>query len=99
MILKKGVKVKDISTELLLALMICDLVYSKYGEELVVTSLNDGTHMEGSKHYVGDGADLRTRYFTKQEQNAIMKALRLRLSSDYDIVLEKDHIHLEYDPK
>jgi len=99
MILKKGVKVNDISPELLLALMICDLVYSKFGEELVITSLNDGTHMEGSKHYLGDGADLRTRYFTRQEQLAVFKEIKKRLSIDYDLVHEKDHFHLEYDEK
>lgn len=67
--------------------------------ELVITSGTDGKHMEGSKHYTGDALDLRTRNLTKKQQVQVMNALRKRLGPDYDLVMESDHMHLEYDPE
>ena len=100
MILKKGVSANSIKPELLLALIVADGVYTKHGQELVVTSLNDGKHSKTSLHYCGFGADLRTRYFKNQAAKAnVTKAIRLRLGIDYDVIVEKDHIHIEFQPR
>jgi len=65
------------------------------------TSANDSTHMPGSKHYSNEAFDIRTK-------NAIggldvikqwAKNIQIELGSDYDVVIEKDHLHLEFDPK
>ena len=98
MILKEGVRACNIKPELMLALIIADRVYDKYGEELVVTSLNDGNHSRKSLHYSGQAADLRTRYFRSDEVALVAEDIRSRLGSDYDVVVESDHIHLEYQP-
>lgn len=90
---------KGISPQLVLGLVICDRVYTEYGQELVITSLNDGHHMEGSLHYKGDAADLRTRYFSGAAKDKVSETLRERLGIDFDVILETDHIHIEYDPK
>ncbi len=99
MILKDGVVISGIRTELLFALNVCDGVYSTYGEELVITSLNDGKHSDTSLHYSCSGADLRTRYFTVPETKLVAEDIRSRLGIDFDVVVEKDHIHLEYQPR
>lgn len=99
MILKEGVNVHGISTELLLGLTVAATVYDQYGEELVVTSLNDSRHSRTSLHYSGNAADLRTNYFDRETQLKVVAEIKRRLGPDYDVVLEKDHIHLEYQPK
>ncbi len=99
MILKKGVKVQGIRPELLIAIMVADGVYTSIGQELVITSLVDGTHSQTSLHYTGCGVDFRTRYFTKEEAEKARNDIAGRLTSDYDVILEEDHIHCEYQPR
>src|SRR3989304_4563403 len=64
-------------------------------EEAVVTSGKDGTHMATSLHYQGLAIDLRTRDFV--ERWGFL--LESQLGHGWDVVVEKDHIHLERDPK
>ena len=65
-----------------------------------ITSGTDGRHMVGSKHYSGEAIDVRSYNFpSRQGVVAFAEKLRLRLGKDYDVVVEHDHIHLEYDPK
>ena len=99
MILKPGVKIQGIRPELLFALFVADKIYDRYGRVLVVTSLNDGQHSYGSFHYNGLAADLRTRYFEADQLDPIKKDLIEALGPDYDVVLEKDHFHIEFHPK
>jgi len=68
-------------------------------KNLVITSARDGQHMKGSKHYTGDAVDLRTRDLTKQEQKDLWQNLVNYLGPKFDVVLESDHIHVEFDPK
>lgn len=98
MILKSGVKLTGMTPQIVLAMMIADDLYKRYGQELVVTSVTDSTHGADSKHYEGNGFDCRTSYFTLSSQKTIVEKLKERLDESYDIVLEKDHIHIEYDP-
>ena len=93
------VNVNGIRPELVLALVIANDIYANHGENLVITSLNDGKHSQTSLHYSGCAADLRTRYFLKSEQSKVVNDLKEALTIDFDVVLEKDHIHLEYQPK
>lgn len=101
MVLKQGVNPMRLQPELLLALLVADGVWRGVGQELVVTSLNDSKHSNGSLHYAGCAADLRTRYFTGDQVLLVADTLRDALGNckDYDIVVEADHIHIEYQPK
>ena len=66
-----------------------------------ITSGNDGKHMRGSKHYFNEAFDLRTRNLVGGHAAARtwVAKMQYELGSDYDIVLEKNHIHAEFDPK
>lgn len=97
--LKAGVRVAGIKPELLIGLLVAETMYNQYGVDLVVTSVSDGKHKQGSKHYVGMGADLRTSHLKPGEAEQIVAGLKAELDADFDIVLESDHVHLEYDPK
>lgn len=75
-----------------------------------VTSAKDGKHMKGSKHNwesdndkPSDAVDLRTKDLTKNETERLSEAITTRLNGPkqrkpYDVVVEIDHIHVEYDP-
>ena len=97
--LKEGIKVNGIKTELLLGLIIADKIYGNYSHDLVVTEITGGKHGIGSLHYSGNAADLRTYYFTNTEVQLVAKDLKDALGENYDVVVEKTHIHIEFQPK
>lgn len=97
--LKTGIKIAGLQPELILGLFIADGISQKeFGRELTVTSIIDGVHMKGSKHYLGMAADFRTYDMQVGAAPALVTRLKECLDSWYDIVLESDHIHFEYDP-
>jgi hypothetical protein len=69
------------------------------GAEAVITSGKDGVHSEKSLHYSGKAFDFRTRHVEDDELLKVVKALKAQLGPDFDVVLEIDHLHVEWDPK
>jgi hypothetical protein len=100
--LKPGCQARGVQPEILLALQIIDGVYGILGVPLWdVTELTGSKHMTGSKHYIGQGADLRlpSRYVTQGGvDSAAARMMRERLGAEYDVVVESNHVHLEFDP-
>lgn len=96
--LKQGVKLKNVSPQTVFAIVVADQCFDG---KLVVTSVNDSQHMPGSKHFIGNAFDCRTTSAGIDQTAAklIADKIRDRLGSEFDVVLEKDHIHVEYDPK
>jgi hypothetical protein len=94
-----SVRIQGIVPELAFALVVADAIWTKQGHELVITSLNDGKHGTTSLHYAGSAADLRTNYFNNAEIEFVAQKLRDALGIDFDVIVEKNHIHLEYQPK
>ena len=72
-------------------------MYNGTNYEVTITSGNDGMHMKNSLHYKNAAIDIRTcdmrmpRYTTKM--------LQTNLGKDFDVIYEKNHIHIEYEPK
>lgn len=100
--IKQGVDVKGIQPEILLGLEICHFVFTKRGIPLTITSCADGKHGTNSLHYRGRAVDIRLPSRTSDEPEidlAVLVECREALGEQYDIVLESDHLHLEYDPK
>jgi hypothetical protein len=64
-----------------------------------ITSGSDGTHMEGSRHPDGNALDYRTNHLTDAQKSTITAACKEALGENFDVVLEADHLHVEYDPK
>ena len=82
-----------------------DVAYSVFRDhsvpDMVVTSLGeifDGRR-KGSRHLWGFAFDLRTRGLAQSQAIRIADQLREALGSDYDVVLESNHIHVEFDPE
>lgn len=99
--LKDSVSIKGIQPEMVLGLVICYSVWELYthGIPFVVTSVSDGNHSPRSLHYRGFAADIRTRDIGPQLSASIVTLFKKSLGKDFDVVLESDHIHVEFDPK
>lgn len=82
-----------------LALSVADNLSMKLlSRGVVVTSVLDGRHKAGSKHYEGNAFDLRTWIYTEMEVSLFVGELQRALGVDYDVINEVDHIHVEFDP-
>lgn len=77
-------------------LIIADKIWRSNGHELVITCGLDGIHSPGSLHYYGYALDLRNRYFLDHQKETIVKILKTQLGINYDVILHKTHIHVEY---
>ena len=86
--------------EMLLGVMEAIEAYRERGYDTVITSATDGKHSATSLHYAGCAVDLRTRHIAdQQEVEDIASQLRRALAPHFDVVLEEDHIHMEYQPR
>lgn len=97
--IKKGVRVTGLSPEIVIAIIVVNDVYRKYGRDCTITSGTEGKHGYSSEHYKGDAVDFRTRDLFPDQKTAIAKEIAARLGDNYDVVLEETHLHVEFDPK
>ena len=96
MLIKAGVDISRLRPEIRKRLNeIAVIVWETEHEELVITSTYEGAHSDGSLHYANLAIDIRR----KKGQEYSYNEIKIALGDDYDVVLEADHIHIEYDPK
>jgi len=96
MLIKAGVDISRLKPPIRKKLPEIAQHYRIRGDELIVTSTYEGNHSEGSLHYADLAID--TELPSKGER-AFVERLAEELGPDYDVVLEKYHVHTEYDPK
>lgn len=100
MLLKTDVKTEGVQLPIMYALGVFEALYYKEGYELTVTSLLDGKHSDNSLHYKGLAADLRIDGVPSNKILEVCNDARALLYKlGFDVVIEVDHIHVEYDPK
>ena len=97
--IKHGVSLSRLSHHMLLVWLVVDSLWADAGSEAVITSGRDGVHSQRSKHYTGQALDFRTNTLTSQEVQRLAQECRDILGNDYDVVVEANHLHIEYDPK
>jgi hypothetical protein len=97
MTLKEGVSIKLLTGCMIPAILCCNDWFRSVNKEFVITSGNDGKHLPNSKHYSGEAFDLRTRHLTEAQTLECRDYLRSKLDNQFDIIIESDHIHIEYD--
>ena len=95
--IKNGVDLRGLSPQMALAYTIACKCYGQY--DCVITSANDSKHGPNSLHYKGQALDLRTRHLNGQGLQSVYHKLKESLGDQFDVVLEADHIHIEFDVK
>lgn len=102
---KDGVILDDLCREMDAVHSKVDAAFASHGcaEHAVCTCTTGGRHKAGSKHYINQAADYRRPDWPNFRDQALAESVRDSihdyLGRKYDVVLEKDHIHIEYDPK
>lgn len=98
--IKAGAKLIGLTPQILLAAFIADELWKELhnAENSVLTENSGGEHKKGSLHYSGNAIDLRIWGWTKVQATAARNELAQRLGAEFDVILEKDHIHVEWQP-
>lgn len=95
--LKSGVSLLGIQPQIVLAILIAESCFQ--GQTMTVTSVTDHAvgRSKSSRHKSGLAFDLRT--YNLQSPELTAESIRDSLGNEFDVVLESDHIHVEWDPK
>ena len=98
--IKDGVRFSSPEMAMLHASMVMEGVCEEFDVECVVTCGEDA-HEHPSRHVWGAALDYRTRDIIgrPERKQGFADEARERLGDGFDVVLESDHLHVEYDPK
>ena len=105
---KEGVELEGLQPETLSAVATAQGIVEDLGGKFVVTdTLGDAPGRKSktrgnktdSRHFSGNAFDIRIRGMSVSIRKKVVAQLTKQLGSDYDAVLKKDHIHVEFDPK
>jgi hypothetical protein len=83
----------------LAVLIINEAAHSIIPEIIELSSGTDRKHGPKSLHYVGYAVDFHWHGYTIGDANQLSARLLMALGPRYDVVVESDHIHVEYQPK
>lgn len=70
-------------------------------DELIVTALRNGQHRLGSRHFKGEGVDIRSKNLPPVVRQSAVERLRLALGQRWKVLLESpgqenEHVHISY---
>ena len=100
---KKGVVFKAFRPEILELIVAITEISIRGGFDIWITSANDSKHRPNSYHFEDLAIDLRIRNLSEEELKKLIECLHdlgryiPQNHEYYDVVLEKDHIHIEFD--
>lgn len=108
----ESVNIDSLEKEMVLVLNALTSIAFELGlKGFIITSGNDGSHGgssgTNSLHYKNRAIDISFREAIKNSQikginsssGIVIQKLRAKFPKNYDIIIEKDHLHIEYDPK
>jgi len=97
---KKGVSLRGLQPPMLIGLNVVALVFMEvFGKDTIITCGTEGRHGKSSKHYTGYALDFRTRHLKEEFRLELRNEVWVSLGAEFDIVLHKSHLHVEFDPK
>lgn len=93
--LKKGVSLAGLQFVMRPVIQQAGKIWGKQGRRrLRITSATEGSHGINSLHPYGLALDLEL----PPKPAVAVASLAMILGCNYDVVLERDHVHVEYDP-
>ena len=92
------VSLRQLQPQMVIAAMRVEEACKLIGVDCWITSANDRVHSSGSLHYSGLAMDFRTRDIPAELRKSFFEKVKSALGSEFDVVLEKDHLHVEYQP-
>mgnify|MGYP001825392817 CR=1 FL=1 len=94
---KRGVSLKVLQPQMVLASQIVEPILNRYGQEGVITSGCEGVHSKNSKHYIGYALDFRHRDMdSEMTKRRAAKEMQEALGAEYYVMYEDSHIHVQY---
>lgn len=94
--IRSNVRLAGLCPQLVLGLIVVERLSYNEGLDFVISSVTDGLHSWKSLHYVGHAVDI---VFDQPVGPSFLMALKKSLGSEYDVVNESSHVHIEYQPK
>jgi hypothetical protein len=64
-------------------------------DTLTITSGSDGAHKPGSKHYIGEAIDVRTRDWSDETRAVMRDYVAAALGPKFRVIDEVDHLHVQ----
>jgi hypothetical protein len=98
MAIKHGVSLEVLTPQAVLAVCITASVVNRFGYGFTLTSGRDGRHIPGSLHAKGRAFDFRSRDIPEGDREDLFSEVREALGPEFDVVVESDHVHVEWDP-
>lgn len=103
---KKGVVFGEFRWTIVILITVLRGVSKQLNKDIVITSASDGKHRKDSYHYKNLALDIRRWGWNKDGLGELIKMIKNQLKAYapnhcqyYDIVLEKTHIHIEFDER
>jgi hypothetical protein len=101
--IKPGVSLANLQPQMALAALVVDSVFRRGGYDAMITSGSDGTHNgqpvigdTRDPHYMGKALDFRVSDIKPEDLPHIVNGLQVCLSSEFVLLQEADHLHLQY---
>lgn len=94
------VSLQGVQPELVFAFVVVAHIFEREKlKDVVITSVRNGQHMPGSRHYLGLAFDIDPIGLDAKEIKALAEKVRAALSVEFDVIAHAGHIHIEFDPK
>ena len=100
--LKPGVSINKLHVSMRVVLRDVEAIFREHGHESVITGGDETPekHSLASYHRYGMALDYRTFFLLdQQEKEQVTKEIAYKLGGHYTVVLESDHIHIQYNWK
>jgi hypothetical protein len=97
---KDGVRVKRLTPALLRILTVVEAADRQFPEGMVITSVNDSRHADGSAHYRDEALDLRCNDRPRHVDLELCRFLEATLGPRFLVLYEgagttNEHIHIQ----
>lgn len=97
--IKSGVELGCLRIPAYAIIVETDTIFRRYGYQLVITGGCESAkdRILNTLHAKGLAIDFRTRHVPRSLRPRIADALRRHLPDAFDVVLERDHLHVEFE--